>query len=412
MLVAALLCSAALRPPVAAAGEASINVYRGLGSWVDIYDSEAWGNPSATVYDMARHGVRTLYLETANFRISRDLYNKTKTSAFIEAAHRHKMKVVAWYLPGFTDLDKDLRRCSAAIDLRTPSGQRFDSFALDIEHRGVSSVTLRNQRVEDLSRLIRAKVGATYPLGGIIPSPVALEWQPPYWPSFPYKTVTTYYDVVLPMGYYTFHGDGAAHAYSETLENIRILREKTGNQALPMHVIGGVAEDSSGNETLNFVRALRVTGVLGGSLYSWPETAADDWSALRGVRVNKVQTPPMPIGLGYTAPLGNCPQDTTHPKEVFFTLPPQSGARQLRLRLWDVQANEIRLLVNWKSIYTFPAGAKARWTSYQTVKIPAKLLKANANNTIGFVAAGTFPQWHRWGVRDVTLTSTTATTAP
>jgi hypothetical protein len=407
LALAVLAIGALAQPAPATAGEASLNVYRGLGAWVDIYEDEAWGNPSAAVYDMSRHGVRTLYLETANFRISRDLFDSAKIKAFIEAAHQRGIKVVAWYLPAFTNLDTDFRRCSAAIDLRTDSGQRFDSFALDIEHRGVSSLALRNQRVEELSRRLRDKVGAKYPLGGIIPSPVALEWQPPYWASFPYKTVASYYDVVLPMGYYTFHGDGAAQAYKETLDNIRILREKTGTASLPIHAIGGVAQDSTGAETLSYVRATRLTGVLGGSLYNWSETSADDWLALRGVRVNKLQTPAMPLSLGYTAPLGNCPQDATHVKEVLFVVPPQSGACTLSLRLWDVQANEVRLLVNWKTVTTFPAGIKARWTPTQRVTIPAKLLRANADNVIGFVAAGDYPTWRRWGVRNVSLAATT-----
>jgi len=48
----------------------SREAYRGLGSWVDIYDSKAWKDPSAAIADMASHGVRTLYLETSNSRSS------------------------------------------------------------------------------------------------------------------------------------------------------------------------------------------------------------------------------------------------------------------------------------------------------------------------------------------------------
>jgi hypothetical protein len=128
---------------------------------------------------MARHGVRTLYIETANHRINTALYRKTALNVFIEEAHARGMYVVAWSLPNFRDLDRDLRRSMAAIDYRTPGEQRFDSFALDIEDRSVKSASLRNKRVATLSRKIRAAVGTAYPLGGIIPSPVALEWSPP-----------------------------------------------------------------------------------------------------------------------------------------------------------------------------------------------------------------------------------------
>jgi hypothetical protein len=401
----AVMVAAALAQPAAAARKAPVVAYRGLGSWVDIYEARAWNDPAAAVANMHRHGVRTLYLETANFRIHSDLYKKAKIGAFIEAAHKRGMYVVAWYLPSFTDLDKDLRRSMAAIDYRTPSGQRFDSFALDIEDRSVKPASLRIARVTTLSKQIRAAVGTAYPLGGIIPSPVALEWSPPYWPDFPYKMVAEVYDVIVPMGYYTFHGDGTSQAYRETLKNVSILRAKTGDSMVPIHMIGGIGDKSTAGETTAFVRAVRETGCLGGSMYNWSTTDDADWKALQNIRFNPRQRLALPVAVGYTAPLGNCRQDTTHPKEVFFTAAGQDGDRVLRLRLWDVQAGELRIIVNWRTVRTFAGGPKNSWTKVRTVKIPAKLWRANGHNVIGIVARGEAPDWRRWGVRDLTLST-------
>src|SRR5436190_3384172 len=50
----------------------SLKPYRGVGSWVDIYDPAAQRQPEAAVADMAARGVRTLYLETANFKQKRE----------------------------------------------------------------------------------------------------------------------------------------------------------------------------------------------------------------------------------------------------------------------------------------------------------------------------------------------------
>jgi len=47
-----------------------VEAYRGLGSWVDIYDDAAWKDPAGTVADMSKHGVKTLYIETGNSRHS------------------------------------------------------------------------------------------------------------------------------------------------------------------------------------------------------------------------------------------------------------------------------------------------------------------------------------------------------
>lgn len=404
-LVAVMAAAALALPAAADAGKAPLVAYRGLGSWVDIYEARAWNDPAAAVADMSRHGVRTLYIETANFRINTTLYRKPELNVFIEAAHARGMYVVAWYLPSFTDLGKDFRRSKAAIDYRTPSGQRFDSFALDIEDRSVKPASLRIARVTTLSKQIRAAVGTAYPLGGIIPSPVALEWSPPYWPDFPYKMVANVYDVIVPMGYYTFHGDGTSQAYSETLKNVSILRAKTGDSMVPIHMIGGIGDKSTAGETTAFVRAVRETGCLGGSMYNWSTTDDADWRALQNIRFNPRQRPALPVAVGYTAPLGNCRQDTTHPKEVFFAAAGQDGDRVLRLRLWDVQADELRLIVNWREVLTFVGGPKDSWTKVRTVRIPAKLWHASGHNVIGIVARGDAPDWRRWGVRDLTLSA-------
>jgi hypothetical protein len=268
--------------PVTPAGP-SVDAYRGLGSWVDIYDS-AWNDPPAVVADMASHGVRTLYIETGNSRSSGDLFKQAKLEQFITEAHARKMKVVAWYLPDMKDLTKDYTRIEKAIDLTTSGGQKFDSFALDIESSAISSPSARNAALATLSQKIRDKVGPTYPLGAIIPSPVGLA-KGNSWPSFPYTNLARLYDAFVPMSYYTYHGNGAAAAYADTIGNVRILRQQKGCSTVPIHLIGGVAEDSTAAELGEFVRGSQESGCIGASLYSWPGTTAADWQKLKGVAV-------------------------------------------------------------------------------------------------------------------------------
>jgi len=400
------LAAGAARPQAsAAAGSASITAYRGLGSWVDMYDPSAWNNPAAAVKDMASRGVRTLYIETANYHnpASASMFRPAAMALFIKECHARKMRIVAWYLPGFKDLAKDLKRSKAAIDFRTSDGQKFDSFALDIEDSTVKPASRRSARLKTLSEQIRTLVGKDYPLGGIIPSPAGMKINSSYWPDFPYKYVAGMYDVIVPMGYYTYHGDGYAHAYNETRENVSIVREQTGRPTIPIHVIAGDASKSSGSETLGYVRALRETGCLGGSMYDWATTNDADWQALKNVRFNKVQTPALPRDFPYAPPLGNCPGDTSHPKEVFYQAAKQNGQRILHFRLWDVQTDEVRLLVNWQDGGALDAGPKGKWSGVQSIAIPASMLNAKGRNVIGFVARGEAPDWQRWGVRDVTL---------
>jgi hypothetical protein len=349
--------------------------------------------------------VRTLYIETANYHNpqSATLFKPAALTAFIQQCHARQIKIVAWYLPGFKDLAKDYRRTMAAIEFRTPDGQKFDSFALDIENSTVKPASARSARLKTLSAKIRKAVGKTYPLGGIIPSPAGMKINSSYWPDFPYKDVAAVYDVIVAMGYYTYHGDGYAHAYDETRENVSIVREQTGRPTIPIHVIAGVGHESSGSETTAFVRALRETGCLGGSMYDWSTTNDADWRPLANVRFNKAQTPALPRDVGYVAPLGNCPGDTSHPKEVFYQALKQNGQRILHFRLWDVQTDEVRLLVNWQDGGALDRGPKGKWSGVRSIAIPASMLNAKGRNVIGFVARGDAPHWQRWGVRDVTL---------
>ena len=46
----------------------SVDVFSGLGAWVDMYDAAPWRYPERAVNRMGEKGVKTLYLETANYR--------------------------------------------------------------------------------------------------------------------------------------------------------------------------------------------------------------------------------------------------------------------------------------------------------------------------------------------------------
>jgi hypothetical protein len=410
-LLAALLCTVALGvaaalPQAAAAASAPIFSYRGLGTWVDMYDARAWDNPTAAVKDMKSHGVHTLYLETANYHLpsgSAPMFRPADAGRLIEAAHAQGIKVVAWYLPGFKDPAKDWKRTKAALDFKSSGGQKFDSFTLDVEASIVKNVDTRNARLRQLSNRIRAYVGRKYPLGACIPSPAGMAMHTSYWPRFPYKTLAGIYDVFVPMGYYTYHGNGYANAYGDTRDNIRIIREKTGRPTVPIHVIAGDGAKSSATETTAYVRALRENGALGGSMYDWATTSDASWKALGNIRLNPRQAVALPRTLPSATAMGYCSADRTHPKEVFYQTGGQDGDRVLRFRLFDAQADELRLVVNWEDLGPLAAGPVKQWTDVRSVTIPASALKPRARNVIGIVARGDYPAWQRWGVRDVSI---------
>jgi len=155
-------------PATVAGGRASLEVYRGLGTWIDIYDV-AWQHPETAIRRMRARGVETLYLETSNFSRGRMMVFPDGVRRFLDAAHRNSVSVVAWYLPGLRDLTLDVHRSLGAIRYRTRLGNGFDSFALDIESDAVGRPVPRTRRLLSLSERLRAAVGPGYALGAIIP---------------------------------------------------------------------------------------------------------------------------------------------------------------------------------------------------------------------------------------------------
>jgi hypothetical protein len=270
-------------PALPAHGAPSLAAYHGLGTWVDIFDTRAWNDPAAAVADMASQGVSTLYLQTGNSHSKTAFKDVAGTATFIAEAHTHGMRVVAWYLPYFKDEAMDLDRVTQAIRFRTADGQTFDGFALDIESSAVKPESARILALQSLTLKIRAAAGPDYPLGAIIPSPVGLARKSGYWDTFPYTAIARTYDVILPMGYYTYHARGAAKVAADAKENLRIVRSQPGCADIPIHLIGGIAHKSNAGDVDAFVRAARDGGCVGASLYEWAGTTSAEWEKLRAV---------------------------------------------------------------------------------------------------------------------------------
>ncbi len=252
--------------------------YEGLGSWVDLFDRGPWKNPSWTVGKMHRRGIRTIYLQTATYGSPSNIVYPRKVAEYIASAHRRGMTVVGWSVPSFTKWRKDLRRARAGLLFETVEGERFDSFALDIEANIIKRISKRNERMLKISDKLRAAAGPDYPLGAIIP-----DTHSNYWPNFPYEKLAGLYDVMVPMGYFTFATHGYRNVRDYTERNILAIRQNAGSET-PIHVIGGIADDVGVPAARGFVSAIKRHGVLGASLYDFPITSEETWDELSRVR--------------------------------------------------------------------------------------------------------------------------------
>ncbi|MGH2754521.1 MAG: hypothetical protein ACRDLB_08810 [Actinomycetota bacterium] len=256
-------------------GGIGMRPYRNLGSWIDMFDKGPWDDPERAVARAANRGVTTLYIQTANYRSRRAIYRPRALGKLIDAAHLAGLDVVAWYLPSFKHLKKDLKRSKAAIDFETDIGGRFDSFAMDIESTEVDDIDRRNERMLRLSRRVRRYIGGASVMAAIVPEAGAL-----YWPSFPYASVANHYDLFMPMGYFTYRVRGRAAVRRYTRSNVDAVRSGVGDATFPVHPIGGIAGRTRAGEVRAYVKAVQGRAALGGSLYDLPITKKREWREL------------------------------------------------------------------------------------------------------------------------------------
>jgi LysM repeat protein len=268
-----------------------ISAYRQLGTWADVYDyAPAFAGSSGVPYlaptsvdAMAAAGIRTLYIQASinSSRATGLVEAPDILGAFLTRAHARGLRVVAWYLPTFSDIDADLQRLRAIREFRA-SGQGFDGLAVDIEATdGVTDPVRRNAALIDLSQRLRAETGTA--IGAIVLPPVLLEVvNSKYWPSFPWQSLAPYYDVWLPMAYWTDRtiASGYRDPARYTAENIARLHADLAQPNAAVHMIGGIGGSSSADQYRAFVAAARKGGAVGVSVYDFSVTASSVWSIL------------------------------------------------------------------------------------------------------------------------------------
>jgi hypothetical protein len=252
--------------------------YAGYGAWVDGFDFgtgyQKGGRPPVTatvIDDLAAHGVKTLYLQAVrdDTRSPEGYVDGATIADILIRAHRAGMQVVGWYLPRFRDVDKELADIEKMASFKV-LGHQLDGIAIDIEYTDDEpDVDVRNQRLVELSRRLRARSGKES-IGAIVLPPVQTEViNQRYWPDFPWTEIRSLYDVWMPMSYWTFRTGDYADGYSYNEESTRRLRNNLGQPNAVVHAIGGIGDKATSEQLDGFARSLVETKAVGGSIYDW-----------------------------------------------------------------------------------------------------------------------------------------------
>jgi len=265
-----------------------LTAFRGLGAWIDVYDwSEAFNDthtPRVTAADvdrMADLGVQTLYVQTSKSESPTDILEPERLRPILARADARQLTVVAWFLPSLEDHQRDLQRLIASA--RLPG---VDALAVDIESQKVADVAERNRRLLELTQGLRAAL-PSMTIGGIVYPPIVTDvLNPGLWPNFPWRQLAPSYDVWLPMNYQSFRKpeSGYRDGYRYTAENVDRLRAHLESPTVPVHVIGGIADDTSVGDVNGMLRAAVERRALGGSLYDYRTTPDGLWASLRPFR--------------------------------------------------------------------------------------------------------------------------------
>ncbi|MDX6288174.1 MAG: hypothetical protein QOG53_3659 [Frankiales bacterium] len=254
---------------------------RGLGAWVDLYD---YGKPANTpvttlVAQAASQHVSTIWVETSRFNTA-DIAYPDALGALMDASASRGIRVIAWVLPEFRSVSADLAKAKAAAAFRSPRGHRFAALGIDIE---VSSGAKPPERTAELNSLMRGVYGHVgMSVVAITPPPVGFSRNPSYWPGFPWHDLAAHAHAIATMGYWSFSHD--AHPDEYTASVLRETRSLVGNSSYPIHVIGGLAADTTPAGAAAFCRAARSGGAVGASLYDLTSTPSSLWAPLQACR--------------------------------------------------------------------------------------------------------------------------------
>jgi hypothetical protein len=290
-------------PPKRAAA-ATLDPYRGLGTWVDKLDwSNLYGKNKpvvtlATIDQIALSGVQTIYLQIPSYQItSPDIYEPERLLPLIDRAHALGMYVVGWYLPALLDVNTDLRKVVAMANLD------IDGIQIDIEKIDFTTLkdfNVRNARMSEFNRSIRSLLPGRVITADVI-APTWADGQvgrwawpnyPPAsraanWPGFNYAELVATYDLTALQVYWTQNtaNSGWRDAQVFTLENMNRMRAYAGRPDYPIQAIGGVYTAKSPlNDLVGYAEAARAAGSFGVSLYDWTTTPTSWWPALWGFR--------------------------------------------------------------------------------------------------------------------------------
>ena len=254
----------------------------GKGMWVPI-PLLKMASPEALISAASELGLTHLYVEVGSS--DGGFYGGSQLNRLLPIAHAHGISVIGWVMTTLNDLPGDVNLCTQLAAYRTPSGDRLDGIAPDIEKN------MYPPDVKTFAQVLRYEVGPSELIVGVIyPAGTWIGEQHPIVGPLSHS-----FNVLAPMDYWHDApgsvSDGLIQSFVQ--QSVADIHAVAGPN-YPVAVIGqaydGFARDGTGpdnpagHEVSAALTAADSSGAVGVSLFQWGTATPSEWAALREFR--------------------------------------------------------------------------------------------------------------------------------
>jgi hypothetical protein len=224
-------------------------------------------------------GITHVYAEVAITPYG--FYARDTLNRLIPAAHKQGIAVIAWVYPYLRDVSLDVRLTKLVTDYVTPTGERADGVAADIEE------VIDRASVYSYGQLTRALLGDDTLM-------VAAVFHPRAEPDYPYDAIAANWNVLAPMDYWHSRARklyGRADVTRFVAVSIITIRAAMGMNQLPIEELGqtynmftddftGGATAPGWDEMIADMDAAKDFGCIGVSFFEWQTATQEQWQAI------------------------------------------------------------------------------------------------------------------------------------
>ena len=243
----------------------------GKGMWIWQPEKAEGGSAQAIVAKSQRFGINYLYVKTGTSKAGFNAQGFL--NALLPAAHKAGIKVFGWDFPYLDDINADVARASQAAHYQTPSGDRIDGFATDIEFRSMG-VNLAPDTTGFYGYALRDAVGPGFPLIAVVPRPS------PRVTAYPYESAVKMFDAIAPMVYWL--NNDPVVAVQQTWARLAPLGKPIipVGQAYDGAADGGPPGVPNRGTIHRFMGAVADMGGTSVSFWSWQHATDEVWQAV------------------------------------------------------------------------------------------------------------------------------------